>query len=89
MNRECGITTVDEVSLNFFSFYAQYRLTSEQSEIPERWRAAALSKIESSSLEKVLYFVQTNVRVCADRYHRGIHYQAVITETPTFVSLMI
>jgi len=34
MNRECGITTVDE------------------SEIPERWRAAALSKIESSSLEK-------------------------------------
>jgi len=35
MNRECGITTVDE------------------SEIPERWRAAALSKIESSSLEKV------------------------------------
>ncbi|KAF7981891.1 hypothetical protein HWV62_31473 [Athelia sp. TMB] len=33
MNRDCGITTVDE------------------SEIPERWRAAALSKIEASTLE--------------------------------------
>ncbi|OAX41080.1 endoplasmic oxidoreductin-1 [Rhizopogon vinicolor AM-OR11-026] len=34
MNRECGITTVDE------------------SEIPERWRAAALSKIELPPLEE-------------------------------------
>jgi ERO1-like protein beta len=35
MNRECGITTVDE------------------SEIPEKWRAAALSKIELPSPDQV------------------------------------
>jgi hypothetical protein len=54
MNRECGITTVDEVR----SLYILRKILAhhEQSEIPERWRAAALSKIESSSLEKVLFF---------------------------------
>jgi len=44
MNRECGISTVDEARL--FSLDAAVRLTSGQKDIPERWRASALSKIE-------------------------------------------
>ena len=47
MNRECGITTVDEVRL--LSLDAMAQLTSGQKDIPERWRAGALSKVEMPS----------------------------------------
>ena len=47
MNRECGITTVDEVSFTLVRYLSPHLFDlSKQSEIPERWRAAALSKVE-------------------------------------------
>ena len=53
MNRECGITTVDEVRC-YFALSLHY-LTSVQNEIPESWRAAALSKVEMPGKDEVRY----------------------------------
>lgn len=54
MNRECGITTVDEVWVILAELSAL--LTTPQSEIPERWRAAALSKVEGITKDDVSLF---------------------------------
>lgn len=51
MNRECGITTVDEARL--LPLDAVVPLTSRQKDIPERWRASALSKVEMPSENEV------------------------------------
>lgn len=54
MNRECGITTVDEVRTSYpgarTTLLTLYHL---QSEVPEGWRAAALSKVEMLSHDDV------------------------------------
>jgi hypothetical protein len=55
MNRECGITTVDEVSLSPSDTTRQ--LKSRQKDIPERWRASALSKVEMPSANEVCNLV--------------------------------
>jgi len=51
MNRECGITTVDEA--RFLSICIALQLNFEQKDIPERWRAGALSKVEMPSENEV------------------------------------
>ena len=51
MNRECGITTVDEASSPPLD--AARLLNPEQKDIPERWRASALSKVEMPSEDEV------------------------------------
>lgn len=54
MNRECGITTTDEVwaPFNYHELHSSSTFPG-QSEIPERWRAAALSKVEMPSEDQV------------------------------------
>lgn len=66
------------------------RITHEngQSEIPERWQAATLSKIENSSLENVCDYEFESSSPCL-QICSGIHCQVAITETPTSVSWMI
>ena len=60
-----------------------------QSEIPEKWRAASLSKIEMPSEDMVC---AVEFGICCAHVHpcrRGILYLVAITETRTSVSWMI
>lgn len=52
MQRECGVATVDEVCLLNSSPIFITDLSSQE-EVPEKWRADALSKVELSPEELV------------------------------------
>jgi hypothetical protein len=52
MHRACGITSVNEASV-LPLLKAWPELFRRQSDIPEKWRAAALSKIRKLSDEQV------------------------------------
>jgi ERO1-like protein beta len=72
MNRECGITTVDEVWALVQSIIRCNNVSSAQSQIPEKWRAATLSKIELPPIEKVQLHSKHSIFIRTDEYNKRI-----------------
>jgi hypothetical protein len=61
MNRACGVEAADEVS----SVFSRYGLCIlYQSEIPEKWRAQALSEVRVSGIEVCLLLVTVSCQNC-------------------------
>lgn len=52
-NPGCSITTVDEVSSTSVQDYMILKVC--KSDIPEKWRAKALSKVDPASIDKVCF----------------------------------
>lgn len=81
MNRECGITTVDEVRANLNHKVCDViDIGYLQSEIPENWRAAALSKVEMPSQDFVSidlpYAESTRIETCGQLHKLpGCYYR--------------